>query len=277
MDTKFEIMYPFYIESASHSNKFSMHTFHYHLEYELYFMEEGVRNLIMDNKLITIKKYDVGLINSNMIHHTSGDACTRTLVYVSTNYLRRFFTDKTIKKLLSCFSKNKVSLSPEVFSQCKKMLTNMQKEISDNPKDNNSFITLANLLMLLGDEKNDIGKPGNEKKQTLINEVLTYINKNYETIQSLDEISNKFFITKFHLCRMFKEKTGATINTYINKLRLKKACDLLHTTDKNAVSIAEECGFNSPIYFSQCFKKAFGMSPITYRKEKQFFHDINST
>ena len=140
MDTTFEVMHPFYIERASHSNKFSMHMFHYHLEYEIYFMEEGERNLIVDNKLINIKKYDVGLISSNTIHHTSGDGCTRTLIYVSTNYLKRFFTDKTTKKLLSCFSKNKVSLSPEVFAQCKKMLTSMQKETADNPKDNNSFI-----------------------------------------------------------------------------------------------------------------------------------------
>ncbi len=276
MDTKFEIMHPFYIETARHSSEFSMNIFHYHLEYELYFVEEGTRNILIDDKLKTIKKNDVALIKSNVIHHTSGNSCTRTIVYISKNYLKRFFTDKTIKKLLDCFSKETVSLSPEDFAVCKKMLTKIQNEFYENPKDNNSFITLANLLLLLGDPEKDISNFSEPDKKNLLTNILSYVNKNYQTIRSLDDISNKFFITKFHLCRIFKEKTGATINTYINKLRLKKACELLQTTDLSAVSIAETCGFNSPIYFSQSFKKAFGMSPITYRKEKKFLYDINS-
>lgn len=276
MDTKFEIMHPFYIETASHSNKFSMNIFHYHLEYELYFLEDGDRNLLIGDKLKTIKKNDVALIKSNVIHHTSGGACTRTIVYISKNYLKRFFTDKTINKLLSCFSKEAISLSAEDFAACKKMLNKMQAEFSENPKDNNSFITLANLLLLLGDASKDISSVSETDGKNLLTDILSYINKNYQTIRSLDDISSKFFITKFHLCRIFKEKTGATINTYINRLRLKKACELLQTTDLNAVSIAENCGFNSPIYFSQSFKKAFGISPIVYRKEKKFLYDINS-
>ena len=131
-------------------------------------------------------------------------------------------------------------------------------------------------MLLLGDPSKDISHRSEHQDKNMLTEILSYINKNYRTIRSLDDISNHFFITKFHLCRIFKEKTGATINTYINKLRLKKACELLQNTDQNAVSIAESCGFNSPIYFSQCFKKAFGVSPINYRKEKKFLYEINS-
>ena len=269
MNAEFEIMQPFYIETARHSNEFSMNMFHYHLEYEIYFLEEGNRNIIIGDKVKSVKKNDVVLIKSNVTHHTSGGSCTRSLIYISKNYLKRFFTDKTVNKLLECFSKDFISLSPEDFSTWKKMIISMQKEISESPKDNNSFITLANLLLLLGDSEKDISNIHDQESNNLLENILSYINKNYQTIQSLDEISNRFFITKFHLCRIFKENTGTTINTYINQLRLKKACELLRTTTQNAVGIAKACGFNSPIYFSQSFKKTFGMSPISYRKEKQ--------
>ena len=48
---------------------------------------------------------------------------------------------------------------------------------------------------------------------------------------------------------------------------MKKAAELLLTTDLNIAEIGFQVGINDPFYFSRCFKKSFGKSPLQYRKE----------
>jgi len=52
----------------------------------------------------------------------------------------------------------------------------------------------------------------------------------------------------------------------LQKLRLKKAAELLRTTSLPIIRIAADTGFCDQNYFSVCFKKAFSVSPKEYRK-----------
>ena len=66
----------------------------------------------------------------------------------------------------------------------------------------------------------------------------------------------------------FKALTGMTPNNFILNFRLKFAATLLKQYKTMPISeVSDRCGFSSPVYFSQCFKKQFGMTPHHYRKE----------
>ena len=66
-----------------------------------------------------------------------------------------------------------------------------------------------------------------------------------------------------------REKTGINCKSYITKLRLKKACQLLADTDKPVFEIAEQVGYNSASYFIRVFKESVGETPESYRKTAQ--------
>jgi AraC-like DNA-binding protein len=52
----------------------------------------------------------------------------------------------------------------------------------------------------------------------------------------------------------------------LRQVRLDEACRLLRETTHSLVKIALQCGFNSPSYFSQLFRRSLGMTPTEYRQ-----------
>lgn len=96
------------------------------------------------------------------------------------------------------------------------------------------------------------------------------INQNYIHSEfTIDSISHIMNISHSWLCAMFKRSTGMSMREYLIKIRLKNAESLLIETNLSVNEIAYRCGFLDPLYFSASFKKAFGASPVYFRKQYQ--------
>ena len=65
----------------------------------------------------------------------------------------------------------------------------------------------------------------------------------------------------------FKSLYGTTVNGYVRRLRLEKACQYLETTDMTITEIVSRIGLSNHGYLSKVFKQAFGLSPWEYRKK----------
>lgn len=66
----------------------------------------------------------------------------------------------------------------------------------------------------------------------------------------------------------FKSLTGMTPNNYIISMKLKHAATLLiQNKDISITEVCDRCGFNSPAYFSKCFKAQYSVAPVDYRKK----------
>jgi len=63
-----------------------------------------------------------------------------------------------------------------------------------------------------------------------------------------------------------KAITGKSTAVFIRSVRLQKAKELIHTTDKTISAIAYEVGFNGPSWFSRAFKEEFGYAPSEISK-----------
>ncbi|NLX77498.1 MAG: helix-turn-helix transcriptional regulator, partial [Clostridiaceae bacterium] len=85
-----------------------------------------------------------------------------------------------------------------------------------------------------------------------------------ETLE-LDDISNKFFISKNYLCILFKKNLGITCSHYITKEKMKYAEKLMRTTRLTCYQISNAVGYKDYFYFSRVFKKVFGCSPKEYQ------------
>ena len=91
-------------------------------------------------------------------------------------------------------------------------------------------------------------------------EVLHYINEHYPDELSLDLLSAKFFISKYHMMRRFREETGTSIHNYLSDKRLLAARDLIQS-GLSATDACFRCGFRSYSAFSRAYGKLFGATP----------------
>ena len=103
--------------------------------------------------------------------------------------------------------------------------------------------------------------------QIRINRVFKYIDENLETDLSLQTISKIALFSPYHFHRIFKFITKETINQYITRKRVEKsAADLIH---KNVaiIDLANKYGFNDNSSFTRTFKKYYGVSPTSFKKQ----------
>jgi len=85
---------------------------------------------------------------------------------------------------------------------------------------------------------------------------------------TLDELSRRLFVGRFHLARTFTRAMGDPPMHYLARLRAERAAAMLGTTDLPVAAIGMKVGWPDPAYFSRRFRAAFGMSPRTYRQQR---------
>jgi len=99
----------------------------------------------------------------------------------------------------------------------------------------------------------------------LSDSVKHYIRENYTYNFSLTDLAEIFGYNAKYLGRVFKSRTGTTVNAYCNTLRIAEAKRLLLETEMRITEIALEVGFNNISYFNYVFTRETGMSPSDYR------------
>lgn len=97
---------------------------------------------------------------------------------------------------------------------------------------------------------------------------LAYIRHNFcDPALDLRAICDYASCSPAYLCPRFKQAAGATINRYINAMRMEKAQNLLLTTNDSLSTIAQKTGCGSDKYLCKLFKKALGVTPGEYRRQ----------
>jgi AraC family transcriptional regulator, regulatory protein of adaptative response / methylphosphotriester-DNA alkyltransferase methyltransferase len=84
----------------------------------------------------------------------------------------------------------------------------------------------------------------------------------------LNDIANHVGLSPFYLERLFKQETGNTPRSYLEKIRIDKAAHLLHNTDKSNLEICYEVGFQSTSNFYKVFRQIKNCSPTEFRNCK---------
>lgn len=124
------------------------------------------------------------------------------------------------------------------------------------------------LILLLSKHKNEgivIGKfAETDRTSDRVKKVREYSLKNYASTITIDMIANHVGMNRSSFCTFFKKVTGQTYITYLNKMRIDRACTLLRDGRYNVTDVCYMVGFNDVPYFNRCFKNNRGMSPKEY-------------
>ncbi|WP_323120198.1 GlxA family transcriptional regulator [Burkholderia alba] len=97
-------------------------------------------------------------------------------------------------------------------------------------------------------------------------EVVRLMEANIEEPLSLEELARLVRLSQRHLQRMFKVYLNVSPTHYYLTLRLKRARDLLRTTDASIARVTTICGFHSPCHFSKAYRAQFGHAPSYERR-----------
>lgn len=101
-------------------------------------------------------------------------------------------------------------------------------------------------------------------KDSLIEEILLYLDSHYGEELSLQGLSSRFHMNTAYLGQLFKKETGKLFSVYLNELRVGKSVELLQNTSLKAKEVALKVGYPNPDYFYKIFKKITGVYPSEY-------------
>lgn len=104
--------------------------------------------------------------------------------------------------------------------------------------------------------------------EAFVKKALESVEKNIQNPEySVVDLCNDLGMSKSRLFPKFQSITGLTPNNFIRSVRLKRAAQLLKSSQYNISEISDRVGFNSLKYFNKYFKEEFGMTPTHYRTE----------
>lgn len=124
--------------------------------------------------------------------------------------------------------------------------------------------TVTNVKAYL--DSNDTHKTEVADTANVINLILNNINANYNKKQKLSDYAEKYFMNANYLSQLFKQKTGETFINYLINVRIKKATQLLESSNESIANIAQKVGYTDYSQFVKIFKKYTDKTPTEYRK-----------
>ncbi|WP_421383964.1 response regulator transcription factor [Bacillus salacetis] len=105
-----------------------------------------------------------------------------------------------------------------------------------------------------------------QKEKNSMQRIEEYLQKNYQEDITLQEIADRFYLSREYISRKFKQDYDATITDYLTGIRMEKAKKLLGNPYLKIYEVAYGVGYQNEKYFSKVFKKVEGITPNDYRQ-----------
>ena len=264
-----------YLQKLDHKSKP-----HYHNACEVFYFLNGAARYFVNNQCYTVKKGSIIFVDTYEIHKAlyTSDNCERVLILyhpVVTQYNQLLNLPNIFHILNKKFNGCRMITPPHDLQQCIKdtIMRMLEHYQADSPyKDSYLYAYFSIFITQIAEYlySNDISEEISSVNPLIAN-ILSYINQNIGNEISLDNISKHLNISKYHLCRIFKENTGLTIIDYVNRKRIVTAEKLIGLNRFSFTEIATRVGFNNLTYFEKVFKNITGTNPGDYKKKNYTF------
>lgn len=105
-----------------------------------------------------------------------------------------------------------------------------------------------------------------EKRERSVDRAVEYIHRHLKEPLTLEQIAEAVSMSKYYLSHRFSSELGISVKQYVLNARIRQAQMLLASTKKSIREIADSCGYENSMYFSNAFRQKTGYSPSDYRK-----------
>lgn len=249
---------------------------HVHPYYEIFYLINGDCTFFIDHNIYQLNRGDLVIVPAGELHKSTLPRVGSSERYVlsfrdsSLGWINKAIGEEAVRQSLSM---GVISIPEKRRDYVEALMHKMVFESEGQDMLSPAFIQTGLMELLLfiircqRFEQNVIKEIDVDNQ--LMQEIATYIYNHYDRKISLDEMSERFHISRSYLSKKFKAVTGLGFKEYIINVRIKNACRLLLETNKSITDIAFECGFNDSNYFGDAFRHVKGMSPNKYRKNKE--------
>jgi YesN/AraC family two-component response regulator len=104
------------------------------------------------------------------------------------------------------------------------------------------------------------------RREFIMDSMSHYIEEHYMKDLTLHSLASMAGMDKFSFSRAFKDRNGESFVACLNRVRIKRAAELMKNNDLNITDIALYVGYGSVEHFSRIFRATFGAGPREYRK-----------
>ena len=242
--------------------------YHYHEFHKLMFLISGTGTYAVEGRRYLLHPGDLVLVGRGAVHRPEigcGAPYERVIVYISPEFLRANSSEEC--DLEDCILSGGHVLRPGAAESCRlgTLLGEMERELSGQAYGCRLMGRALFLRLLVeigrGRRKDNFMplafvEPRDEK----VFEILSYLNDHLTEELSIGALAERFYISKYHMMRRFREETGFTIHGYLSDKRLLLARDLIGSSE-SATDACYRCGFRSYSAFLRAYIKLFGCSP----------------
>lgn len=109
-------------------------------------------------------------------------------------------------------------------------------------------------------------KEKTDPTQDIVRQCVRYVESHFVAPLNLSALAEHVGVSKYHLSRIFSERTGMTLQSYHIACRIRESKRLLHDHTLPLSTICERVGFVDMSHFSKTFKKHEHLTPTQYRK-----------
>ena len=243
--------------------------YHYHEFCKLLLLVSGRGSYVVDGQRYLLQPGDVVLVDSRSVHRPeleTGNPYERIIIYISPEFLQKMSTeDCDLQQIFSADTGHVLRLKETERKKVFAMTAALEKELSgeDYGRELVSNAYLLRLLVEVGRQRRrkDAVNPHPVIPQNpRVLEWMRYLEAHLAEDLDMDLLAEEFFISKYHMMRLFHRETGFTIHTYLLQRRLLAARQLI---DKGmrATEACYRCGFRSYSSFTRAYSKHFGSTP----------------
>jgi len=232
-----------------------------------FLMLEGTFSFTVGNEVITARKNDIVLFKSRTEYCVCAESdCKYFYAHFASELSET--EDGTCEEEYSLLFPQRISLDdfPEkrerliwLLSLCQRV--SIERPIYAAARLDNIFSEFLIIAASLHAEKRRSSIPPSIKR------IEKYIKENADSTISLNDISNRFTLSKQYIMRSFKKYYGMSVTHMINSEKLSRALILLRDSDMTVDEIANQLSFTSSSYFCRLFKQFFALTPTEYRKQ----------
>nr|MBQ8245265.1 AraC family transcriptional regulator [Oscillospiraceae bacterium] len=243
--------------------------YHYHEFCKILLLISGSGGYYIDGQRYLLQSGDIVLLGSRSIHRPELDTNApyeRIIIYISPEYLQR--SSAAGCDLLSIFSGEKghvLRLKDAQQRRLFRLAASLEQELQQEAF-GREILSNAELLRLLVEigramqQKEAFGPSPVMPRSERIREIIRHIDAHLTEDLDIGQLAQTFFISKYHMMRLFRQETGTTIHLYVTQKRLMLAREYIDS-GMRATEACYRCGFRSYSSFTRACAKHFGTTP----------------
>lgn len=259
------------IEHGAKMRSFEMPVVHTHTCHELYFLVSGQRRYLIGSELFDVSPENIIIVPSGQLHRTTAidkKGHSRYVIYFSEKYMSDFISiigQNTFDTLMQ----GRCLQLPEhpscAIHQILQRMDQTQKQALPLAEASLKTDLQQILLYLLRYGEDKVYRAAQSADK--IQEAAQYISEHYADDLTLVDVASVACMEKTYFCKCFKSITGFGFSEYLTRIRMQAAEGFLLKTDLSVSEIAIRCGFSGGNYFGDVFRRCYGISPGTFRRQ----------